>query len=363
MDFAYLHFFVNDAEVWRDWFVNTLDFRPISSPTLQKFGEHAVHCDRILVLLSSPKSGRAEIQRFLQQHSEGIGEVAFRVNNLEAIAPRFQRHGHPPSIYHLPTTCGTLRWFQGSGWGSLHHTFIELADDSETAINNVWGIPTETSPSGDKRLPWTEIDHAVLNVPAGELMQAVSWYEQQFGFQRQQQFVIETPRSGLRSVVLHHPQGDATLPINEPISPNSQVQEFITHHRGAGVQHAALRTDDLVQTIAVLRARGLTFLSVPESYYQQLRERTSFWHDADDWVAIAQQQILVDWPPEDPYRRLLQTFTQPLFNQPTFFLEFIERQPYRKQTGTPLAQGFGEGNFKALFEAIEREQQQRGSLE
>lgn len=357
MNFEYLHLFVNNAEVWRDWFVNTLDFCPIPDQILQEFGDFAVQHDRILILLSSAQSGRSEVRQFLQRYSEGVGDVAFRVRDLDAIAARLHSIGERLSqpIRSLKTAAGQLRWCRIQGWGSLSHTLIERT----IPLSNV--APPPHPPQ--QALQWLNIDHTVLNVPAGELDAAATWYEKCLGFIPEQKFVIETPRSGLRSLVLKHPDGDATLPINEPTSNNSQVQEFITQHRGAGVQHAALKTADLVQTVAHLRRRQLAFLSVPSSYYVQLKGRPGFWRDAGDWEAIAQQQILVDWPPEEPQTRLLQTFTQPLFERPTFFWEFIERQTYRAPTGVQQADGFGEGNFQALFEAIEREQQLRGSLE
>jgi 4-hydroxyphenylpyruvate dioxygenase len=162
--------------------------------------------------------------------------------------------------------------------------------------------------------------------------------------------------------VLRHPEGTATLPINQPTSANSQVQEFLDCHRGAGVQHVALGTAPLLTTLPVLRDRGLSFLSVPQPYYERLCDRPGFWAEAPDWADIAQQQVLVDWAPETPRARLLQTFTAPLFQQPTFFLELIERQREDRGDRAIQAEGFGEGNFQALFEAIERQQQQRGSL-
>lgn len=355
MDFEYLHLFVKNAEIWQDWFVKTLNFWPISDHILQEFGDLAVQHDRILILLSSAESGRAEVPPFLQRYSEGVGDVAFRVRDLDAIATRLQSLGQrlAQPIRSLKTAAGQLRWCRVKGWGSLSHTLIERS-----------GPLLAQTPGRSSRPPaWLNIDHAVLNVPVGDLTAAATWYEQHLGFLPEQKFVIETPRSGLRSVVLKHPDGDATLPINEPTSDNSQVQEFLTQHRGAGIQHAALKTANLVQTIAKLRQQGLHFLSVPHSYYAQLRERQGFWRSAGDWEAIAQQQILVDWPPAEPHTRLLQTFTQPLFDRPTFFWEFIERQVRQTPSGLKQADGFGEGNFQALFEAIEREQQLRGSLE
>ena len=360
MNFEYLHFFVNDAAFWRDWFVEKLDFWPIPDTGIQPLGEFAVQHDRILVLLSSGQSGRPEIQQFLQHYSEGIGDVAFRVRNLAPLLASIEHIGGclTQPVQVLKTPAGCFRWCQVKGWGSTFHTLIEATAPLVTALVR----PTSRSQPSTS-LPWLSIDHAVLNVPEGELTKAVAWYEQLLGFSAQQQFTIETPRSGLRSIVLKHADGNATLPINEPTSENSQVQEFINLHRGPGIQHVALKTHDLVQTIARLRNRGLSFLSVPNVYYQQLRSRVGYWQNAGDWQAIARQQILVDWPPEEPRTRLLQTFTHPLFAQPTFFLEFIERQSQQTQTGLKCAEGFGEGNFQALFEAIEREQALRGSLE
>lgn len=362
MDFGYLHLFVKNARLWRDWFIEKLDFRPLSHLAIRDLGEFAVRHGGILILLSSSYWEHAQanrINQFLQQYAEGIGEVAFRVENLDAIAARIEAAGAQLSqpIRQVETSIGHLRWCRISGWGSISHTLIE---DPKGILRQL--LPDADSAVSSETLPWLSVDHAVLNVPRGQLEQAASWYEGHLGFVPQQRFAIETPRSGLRSVVLRHPDGDATLPINEPTSSNSQVQEFVDLHRGPGIQHVALKTQSLVQTISVLRKRGISFLSVPEIYYHQLRERTGFWQEADDWSAIAQQQILVDWPAETPHTRLLQTFTRPLFGQPTFFWEFIERQSQKTQTGIVSAEGFGEGNFRALFEAIEREQELRGSL-
>ena len=135
---------------------------------------------------------------------------------------------------------------------------------------------------------------------------------------------------------------------------NSQIQEFLDINRGAGIQHIALRTSNLKSAIAQFRARGLSLLSVPESYYTELKKRPGLPLSSQELAAIAQQEILVDWKEDAQNAVLLQIFTQPIFEQPTFFFEFIER---RSQ-----AQGFGEGNFRALFEAIESEQIKRGNL-
>jgi 4-hydroxyphenylpyruvate dioxygenase len=162
--------------------------------------------------------------------------------------------------------------------------------------------------------------------------------------------------------VLIHPDGTAQIPINEPTSANSQIQEFLDANRGVGIQHIALQTDDIVQTVAQLRQDGLKFLSVPNAYYDRLADRPGFQSQDTDWSAIATQEILVDWPQETPEAMLLQVFTETVFPEPTFFFEIIQRQTYQAKGECYRAAGFGEGNFQALFEAIEQEQMKRGRL-
>ncbi|MGF1523594.1 MAG: 4-hydroxyphenylpyruvate dioxygenase family protein [Leptolyngbyaceae cyanobacterium] len=390
MNIEHLHLYVRNAAIWRDWFVEKLDFQPASAKSLGGLSEFAVYGAQVKVLISSERIGHPAVTRFLNHYAEGIADIAFRVKHLEQLITKIRATGGQ-IISPIQTSKGSIdsfRWCQIAGWGSLTHTLIEPTEDTEipqthclnsAAIERLTSVlPMQTDNSVSRkdpsiqalvggagqtqRLPWLSIDHAVLNVPAGQLEPAAAWYEDQLGFVRKQEFAIATAQSGLRSLVLKHPEGNATLPINEPTSPNSQIQEFLEFHRGAGIQHVALQTSDLVQTVAALRQKGVAFLSVPATYYEQLRERPGFWQDAGDWDAIARQQILVDWPTEESQTRLLQTFTQPLFEQPTFFLELIERQTKLTDTGIKRAEGFGEGNFQALFEAIEREQQQRGSL-
>jgi 4-hydroxyphenylpyruvate dioxygenase len=202
------------------------------------------------------------------------------------------------------------------------------------------------------QLGFTNIDHIVLNVEHQTLNTAVRWYQAVLGFHANGWFDIKTDRSALRSQVLVHPQGSAQFPINEPASSGSQIQEFLAANRGPGIQHLALGTLNIVATITHLRQQGLSFLKVPHSYYTQLNQSCPPETPPLDWQAIEQQQILVDL--RNPTGILMQAFTHPIFGEPTFFLELIER---RSQ-----AQGFGEGNFLALFEAIEREQLKRGSL-
>ncbi len=212
--------------------------------------------------------------------------------------------------------------------------------------------PVEATGVGNST--FSGIDHIVLNVASGDLERAVAWYKDTLDFHAQQTFRIQTEHSALSSQVMVSHSGGVQLAINESASPNSQIQEFLDVNRGPGIQHIALKTPNIVQSVAQLRSNGLPLLPVPSMYYTQLQQRHTLPLSATQLQEIAQQQILVDWEENTPQALLLQTFTQPIFEQPTFFFELIER---RFQ-----ARGFGEGNFRALFEAIEREQIKRGSL-
>jgi 4-hydroxyphenylpyruvate dioxygenase len=354
MEIDHLHFYVEDADQWQHWLHQCLGFSTAESCVFPLAGANAVlKGAQITLAISAPAPHRPGVKAFLRRYAEGVADVAFRVRHLDRLVERAVAAGATmlDPVQQIKDATGSYRWCRVQGWGSLCHTLLEFAQPQpEAKIHASLG------------LPWSHIDHAVLNVPQGELEPAVAWYEVVLGFQRRQSFAIATPHSGLKSVVLKHPDGGATLPINEPTSANSQVQEFLTHHRGAGIQHAALQTEDLVQTVKRLRQLGVAFLSVPNTYYAQIQQRPGFGAQGMDWFAIAQQQILVDWSLEMPEARLLQTFTQPLFQKPTFFLELIERQRICRGDRQIPVEGFGEGNFQALFEAIERQQQHRGSL-
>jgi len=196
------------------------------------------------------------------------------------------------------------------------------------------------------------IDHVVGNVERGALVKWVDFYERVFGFTRLTHFgadQISTEYSALESTVVW--DGDrVVMPINEPADgrKRSQIQEYLDYYGGPGVQHLALRTDDIVATVEALQARGIRCLDVPATYYEDARSRLG---DLDvPWDALARLGILVD---RDHDGYLLQIFTENVASRPTVFIEIIQRFG---------ARGFGEGNFKALFEAIERAQAARGNL-
>ncbi|MDZ8222439.1 4-hydroxyphenylpyruvate dioxygenase [Nostoc sp. ChiVER01] len=351
MKIDHVHFYVEDAKVWRDWFVHHLGFQAVADRSISFHTcTEVVKSGAVCFFLSSPLLPTSPVAEFLRQYPPGVADVAFAVEDVEGAIALAQKHGatilQPTQERQVGTEflkCGKI-----AAWGGLTHTLIERSlvfDKGQITNDNTF----------------TAIDHIVLNVAVGELENAVAWYENILDFQPQQAFKIKTNRSALHSQVMVSHNGSVQLPINEPASKNSQIQEFLDVNRGPGIQHIALRTTNLVSAIAKFRASNLSLLSVPQSYYTQLKQRPGLPLSPLELEAIAQQEILVDWQESTPLEGgniaplLLQIFTQPIFEQPTFFFEFIERR-YQ-------AQGFGEGNFRALFEAIESEQIKRGTLQ
>jgi 4-hydroxyphenylpyruvate dioxygenase len=233
-------------------------------------------------------------------------------------------------------------------YGDTVHTFVER--DEYGGVH--WpGYREESGPGGGVGLRF--IDHTVGNVDVGRMDDWVSFYSEVFGFSVFQEFDehdIATQYSALRSKVARDPRSMITFPINEPWVgiKKSQIQEYLDYYRGSGVQHIAIHTDDIIATVGTMRERGVEFLTAPAEYYAALGPRAE--GIDEDLDKLRAQNILIDRD-DDGY--LLQIFTRPVGDRPTLFFEVIQRKGCK---------GFGKGNFKALFEAIEREQAARGNL-
>lgn len=355
MNIDHVHFYVEDALASSNWFVKHLGFQAVAGGVSgDRTYTEVVRNGPVYFVLSSPLAESSPVAQFLQQHPPGIADIAFRVTDIAAVMNRARAQGatvlQPRQLYQNGQECCV--WGKIAAWGSLSHTLVQQSATTHPILPGI-----ETSLLASQSQPsqtFTGIDHVVLNVATGDLERAVAWYRNTLDFQYQQTFKIQTDHSALHSQVLVSNQGNVQFPINEPASPNSQIQEFLNVNRGPGIQHIALQTPDIIEAIAQLRKRGLPLLPVSPNYYKKLQQRQGLPLSTAQLQEIAQAQILVDWEDTNPQALLLQIFSQPIFKQPTFFFEFIER---RFQ-----AQGFGEGNFRALFEAIEREQQKRGSL-
>jgi 4-hydroxyphenylpyruvate dioxygenase len=360
-----IHFYVENASRWRQWFTSQMGFEAVAPPN----SDHDTHLEVVKsgeaeFLLYSAQNDNSPVAHYLKHHPPGVAGITFCLSQLEEHLEAMLSAGVTllQPLETLKTEKGCLRWCQILGITGLTHTLVER--EGKTPLLPWLPQWVEKSPSSSSRGSYfTGIDHLVLNVAAGALEPTVQWYEQVFGWERKQAFSIETPRSGLHSQVLVASGGKVQFPINEPSSDNSQIQEFLDFNRGSGIQHIALNTPEITEVTLALKQLGVPFLRVPETYYEQLQKRFSeLPFSAAEWAKIQQAQVLVDCEAQEENSLsspdgarsplLLQIFTQPIFAEPTFFFELIERRD--------RAKGFGEGNFRALFEAIEREQQRRG---
>jgi 4-hydroxyphenylpyruvate dioxygenase len=352
-----VHFYVENARKWRDWFVGVMGFQAIASGSNSHTHTEVVTSDRIKFVLSSAIAPSSPVAKYLSDRPPGVVDVVFTVFDLESIIDRAIAAGarlNQP-IQQQDFSQGKIKWCEITGINSLQHTLIQRIGITPL-LPESW-IVEKKELSTTKSL-FTGIDHLVLNVASQELEATVNWYEKVFGFKREQSFKIQTKTSALHSQVMFHPVSGIQFPVNQPMSANSQIQEFLDLNRGAGIQHIALKTSQIIQATQRLRLKGLPFLSVPNSYYEKLKESERNFPLSDrEFKEIIQQQILIDLQlnkncsdPRLSIHRpiLLQIFTQPIFSKPTFFFELIERRD--------RAKGFGERNFQALFEAIEREQ-------
>jgi 4-hydroxyphenylpyruvate dioxygenase len=300
-----------------------------------------------------PVRAGTELGRHVAEHGDGVVDLAITVPSAEAAYEHAIARGatglDKPEVFedsHGKVVLAAIATF-----GDTRHTFVERANYGGPYLPGyVAADPVAPEPG---RPYFTEIDHCVGNVELGQMDEWVGFYRRIMGFTNMKEFVgsdIATEYSALMSKVVADGSRKVKFPINEPAAGKrkSQIDEYLEFYGAPGVQHIALATDDIVAAVRGMRAAGLDFLDTPGSYYDTLGE----------WVGdtrvpldeLRQLNILADRD-EDGY--LLQIFTKPVQDRPTVFFELIERHG---------SQGFGKGNFKALFEAIEREQSRRGNL-
>ena len=344
-----IHFYVTDARNTSNWLINCLDFQLVDLVRDDNFLTVAIAKGAIFFIFSSPLKTSGVVAHYLDSHAEGIVDLSFRVHNLNSISDRANYY----SIKVLQNIQqeGLIRYNCLAGWQDLQHTLIEA-----TSPSNCYRLPNGKIRSfqANYKLPkdtltFKTIDHIVLNVAQKKLSQAVTYYQNLFNFKIQQTFKIKTERSGLYSQALIDTTGSIQFNINEPTTDNSQIQEFIELNGGAGIQHLALRSSNLIQDVAKMQLLGVPFLPIPSAYYTHLRQRLNrnlIQLSVTELQSITERAILVDWHQHKPKSLLMQIFTRPLLEKPTFFLEFIERRQ--------KAIGFGEGNFQALFAAVEQ---------
>jgi 4-hydroxyphenylpyruvate dioxygenase len=351
----HVEMYVGNAAQAAYWFTHALGLRHTAFAGLETGvrdrASYVVEGGRVRFVLTAGLHGSTELTRHVADHGDGVKVVALAVPDAEQayrVAVRRGARGmeepHEVSDEH-----GTVRLATIGTYGETLHTFVERDGYGGAFLP---GYELVNGGEADAGL-LSGIDHVVGNVELGRLDEWVSYYERVFGFTEMIHFSdrdISTEYSALMSKVMADGKGRIKFPINEPAEGKrkSQIEEYLEFYGGAGVQHVAVSTRDIVHTVRELRDRGVRFLATPDSYYAELPERIG---DIEEELAdLRELGILAD---SDDEGYLLQIFTKPIGDRPTMFLEVIERHG---------AKGFGEGNFKALFEAIEREQESRGNL-
>ncbi len=353
----YVEFYVGNAKQAAHFYITAFGFLPLAyagpETGVKDRASYVVRQHKLTFVLTTPLRSNNEIADHIYKHGDGVKTLALRVDDAR-------------SAWEETTTRGGKSWMEPevrqdkdgevvlSGihtYGDTVHLFVERKNYNGVFLPGYrsWSNPYFKMP--DTGLQY--VDHCVGNVGWNQMNPWVKFYEEVMGFSNILTFDdndISTEYSALMSKVMSSGNGYVKFPINEPAEgkKKSQVEEYLDFYDGEGVQHVALATNDIVETVRQLKSRGVEFLQVPTTYYNDLLDRVG--HIDEDLEPLKELGILVD---RDNEGYLLQLFTKPVEDRPTLFFEIIQRKG---------AKSFGKGNFKALFEAIEREQEARGNL-
>lgn len=356
----YIEFYVGNAKQAAQFYAHLFGFqiRAYRGPEtgMRNQVSYLLEQNDIRFVLTSALAPDTPTSQHVHQHGDGVKDIALWVDDAaDAFAETTKRGAKPvqePTVHedeHGQIVTATI-----ATYGDTVHTFVDRSEYNglffpkfEAWQNDYWDAP---SPTGVQY-----VDHCVGNVHEGDMDTYVNYYADTMGFYNMLHFTdedISTEYSALMSKVMANGDEKIKFPINEPAEgkKKSQIEEYLEYYKGAGVQHIALATNDIISTVRELRRRGVDFLRVPDTYYdpEVLANRVGSIEESLD--ELAELSILVD---RDPDGYLLQIFTKPVQDRPTVFYEIIQREGART---------FGAGNFKALFEAIEREQARRGNL-
>jgi 4-hydroxyphenylpyruvate dioxygenase len=356
----HVRFFVGNARQSAYFYRNAFGFEVIAYAgleTRQKYeAGYVLRQGHITFVLASPLSPEHPESQRLIQHGDGVMDIAIEVEDVRGIFQEAVRRGAQPVAQPaaLEDEHGVLETASIRAYGDTTHTFI-----NRDRYKGVFGPgfkplgPERYDPSTFHPVGLKAIDHIVGNVEEGKMDEWVRFYENVLGFKQLIHFDdkdISTEYSALMSKVVQNGTGRIKFPLNEPARSRrkSQIEEFLQFYGGPGVQHIAMATDDILGTVRAMRHNDVSFLRVPHTYYEMLPGRVGA--IKENLGDLAELGILVD---RDDEGYMLQIFTKPVADRPTLFFEVIQRRGSRS---------FGKGNFKALFEAIEREQEIRGTL-
>lgn len=352
----YVEFYVGNAKQAAHFYKTAFGFQSFAYRGLETGSKdsvsYVVKQDKIKIILTTPLNSSSPINDHLVKHGDGVKVVALWVEDAR-------------KAYEETTSRGAKSYFEPvvekdehgevvragiHTYGETVHVFVERKNYNGTFLPGFRKWESDYKPSS---VGLKFIDHMVGNVGWGEMDIWVKWYEDVMGFENFLSFddkQIHTEYSALMSKVMSNGNGRIKFPINEPAEgkKKSQIEEYLDFYNGPGVQHLALATENIIDSVKEMKNRGVEFLYVPEAYYDDLLERVG--EIDEDINSLREHGILID---RDEEGYLLQIFTKPVLDRPTMFFEIIQRKG---------AQSFGKGNFKALFQAIEREQQNRGTL-
>lgn len=308
--------------------------------------------DKIVLVLTTSLEPNSEISEFVKLHGDGVKSLSLWVDDATKSYEETTKRGavsvFPPK--KLTDEHGEVVVSAIKTYGDTIHTFVERKNYKGAFLP---GFQPAKSLFKIEPIGLKYVDHCVGNVELGKMNDWVDFYENVMGFGLLLTFDdkdISTEYTALMSKVVSNGNGYIKFPINEPAEgkKKSQIEEYIDFYKGAGCQHIAIATDDIIHTVGELRKRGVEFLHVPDTYYEDVLDRVG--HINEDLMKLKDLNILID---RDEEGYLLQIFTKPVEDRPTLFYEIIQRCG---------AKSFGKGNFKALFESIEREQERRGNL-
>ncbi|MGH9015035.1 MAG: 4-hydroxyphenylpyruvate dioxygenase [Acidimicrobiia bacterium] len=350
----HVELYVGNALQSAYFYTRALGFREVAyaglETKLRDRTSHVLEQGRIRLVLTGALTPGHEIGRHVAAHGDGVKVIALSVPDVEHAYREATSRGAKGvrEPFEESDEHGTVRLATIQTYGDTLHTFVDRSEYKGAFLPGYVKRDSQTENVG-----LLAIDHIVGNVELGAMETWVKYYEDVFGMTEMLHFTdeaISTEYSALMSKVVTNGNGRVKFPINEPAEGKrkSQIDEYLEFYGGAGAQHIAVATRDIVKTVTEMRERGIEFLSVPSTYYDEVPERIG--EIEESLEDLRRLGILVD---RDDEGYMLQIFTKPIGDRPTMFYEVIERHG---------ARGFGEGNFKALFEAIEREQELRGNL-
>jgi len=365
--FDHCHFWVSNAKQAAHWYIARFGFAPYAYKGLETGSRDLVTWvikqNNVILAFSSPLNPDNALAKTMfgemEKHGDFVKDVAFTVDDATTMYNMAIKRGaesvRAPETLTSPD--GELIIASIKTYGDTIHSFVQRSRFAGPFMPGFKTLPADVLTNLTPNVGLDFIDHTVGNQPDKQMNTVVEWYERILKFHRfwtVDDSMIHTEFSSLRSTVVADYDEKIRLPINEPADgkKKSQIQEYVEYHGGPGVQHIALNTRNVIQAVSLMRQRGVEFLRVPSSYYVNLRQRL-----ANSPVKVRESideleklGILVDF---DDRGYLLQLFTKPVQDKPTLFFEVIQRENH---------EGFGAGNFKALFESIEREQAERGNL-